>query len=63
MQGQNQLMKSMAAQRQEVRSLLTDEQKIQFDSRTVKKGRRSKMNRCMGFSGSPNPETAARMPE
>jgi Spy/CpxP family protein refolding chaperone len=34
---QNQLMKAMAAHHQEIRSLLTEEQRIQFDSKSIKK--------------------------
>jgi Spy/CpxP family protein refolding chaperone len=46
---QNQLMKKSVAMKQQFRSLLNDEQKVWYDSRSMKKGQQRGMEHKRGF--------------
>ena len=48
---QNQLMKGQAAHHQQIRALLTDEQRLWFDSHQMQKRQHAKMRNHMGDSG------------
>ena len=55
---QNKMMKSKAKHHREIRALLTDEQKVYFDSRPMRqRGERGEMSRGgRGFAGAGNPD-------
>jgi Spy/CpxP family protein refolding chaperone len=60
---QNQLMKAMASHRQDIRSLLTEEQKIRFDSRPMGKGGSARMRHGLAGSGDSGSELPPHMAE
>lgn len=60
---QNQLMKAMASHRQDIRSLLTEEQKIRFDSKPLGKRGSTRIRHGFANAGTPNSEHTSHITE